>query len=138
MAELFPSTSVKFEFRSDDDQLVARWQGPAEDEALRTDYTTVLALADQHRCGRWLLDLRRRAPHLDSLTMTWLNREFLPLLVGRYPGGLRVAYLLAPHLPDHTDALHAARLAQRHYPLPPGRMQVFVDEAAAVAWLMKR
>lgn len=82
--------------RPDLPAVVARWQREITTPELKAGYFTILEAADALGCWRWLLDLRRRAELSSPELTTWVNTEFFPKLVRRYPAPVRLAFLASP------------------------------------------
>ncbi len=56
--------------------LILRWHRPASFEESKAAYWAALDLAQQHQCGNWLLDARRRE-QVDHQLMSWLADYFI-------------------------------------------------------------
>ena len=116
-------------YRADLPALIARWQREITPQELQAGYQAVRAAADEARCSRWLLDLRRREDVIEPAVNAWFGTTFAPSLRGRYAAPVRLAFLVSP------------RRAQRLATAPvlaanaDCRIANFTDEASAHAWL---
>ncbi|GAA4366355.1 hypothetical protein GCM10023185_37410 [Hymenobacter saemangeumensis] len=119
--------------RPDLPAVVARWQREISVGELQAGYQAILAAADGCRCGRWLLDLRRRneltTPEIDA----WMHTVFLPQLIRRYEAPARLAFLVSPLRvaqapPSNSTALDAAAAEGV-------QSAIFTNEAEAYRWL---
>ena len=131
-----PDFGLEISSRPDLPAIVARWQREISEEELRAGYTAILTAGDAHVCWRWLLDLRRRNELVTPTLATWIETDFFPRLVNRYPCPVRLAFLVSPLRAglDATEgsaaAISAASLATRGYVTA-----LFTDEADAYGWL---
>ena len=131
-----PDFGLDISPRPDLPAIVARWQREIDEPELRAGYTAILTAGDTHACWRWLLDLRRRDELATRSLATWIETDFFPRLVGRYPAPVRLAFLVSPRRAslDTTEGSAAAITAgsQAAHGYITG---LFTDEAAAYAWL---
>ena len=131
-----PDFGLDISSRPDLPAIVARWQREIDEPELRAGYSAILTAGDAHACWRWLLDLRRRDELATPTLATWIETDFFPRLVGRYPSPVRLAFLVSPRragfeAPEGSAAaITAGSQAARGYV-----MSLFTDEAAAYAWL---
>ena len=118
-------------YRPDLPALIARWQREITPHELRAGYQAVLAAADEARCSRWLLDLRRREDVIEPAVNAWFGTTFAPSLRGRYAAPVRLAFLVSPlRARQPVTALVSAADADC-------RIATFTDEAAAHVWLAR-
>lgn len=117
--------------RPDLPAIVARWHREVTPQEFQSGYNAVLAVADEHHCSRWLLDLRRRNDMDSAEIHQWICHTFMPQLTGRFERPVRLAFLASPS--------RAADLAPPPAPNfdPDANYQtaVFIDEAEAYHWL---
>lgn len=130
-------TSRTITYRPDLEILIVRWYADAELAVLQEDYHTMLEVAQEHHCARWLLDVRRREG-TDPALSAWASQTFYPFASQRIaPQLLCLAILKA----NHIYGRFADDPAQRQYvdymlaEERPFLAQVFDDEAEAVRWL---
>ncbi len=122
--------------RPDLPAIVARWQREIDEPELRAGYSAILTAGDAHACWRWLLDLRRRDELATPTLANWIETDFFPRLVGRYPSPVRLAFLVSPRragfeaTEGSAASITAGSQAARGYVT-----SLFTDEAAAYAWL---
>lgn len=118
-------------YRPDLPAVIARWQREITPYELRAGYQAILATADAARCGRWLLDLRRREDVIEPAVNAWFGTTFAPSLRGRYAAPVRLAFLVSPLRARQpvTAVVSAADV--------DCRIATFTDEAAAHAWLAR-
>ena len=109
--------------------LIARWQRETTPAELRRDYVAIRALADEARCGQWLLDLRRREDVTEPLVNVWFGHEFAPSLLGRYDTPARLAFLVSP-LRAQQPVMATVSAAEADCAIA-----TFTEEAAACHWL---
>ncbi|RZK63288.1 MAG: hypothetical protein EOO59_00125 [Hymenobacter sp.] len=120
--------SLTLVHRPDLDLVIARWPSETTPAELRRDYLAIRTLADETRCGRWLLDLRRRADVTEPLVNTWFGHEFMPSLRGRYAAPARLAFLVSPLRAQQPVVAVSAAGADC-------LVATFTEEAAACHWL---
>lgn len=112
--------------------VIARWQREVSSAELQSGYLAIRAVADEARCGQWLLDLRRREDVIEPAVNAWFGGEFAASLRGRYAGPARLAFLVSPlraQQPIKVDIFAATADC---------RLATFTDEAAAYKWLGER
>lgn len=115
--------------RPDLPAVIARWQRAVTPAELQAGYEAVLAAADAAGCGRWLLDLRRREDLTEPTVNAWFGSIFAPLLRGRYPEAVRLAFLISPlRAQQPVTAIVSATDTDCE-------IATFTDEATAHAWL---
>jgi hypothetical protein len=120
---------VDLVYRPDLPAIIARWQRAVTPAELQTGYELLLQVADDARCGRWLLDLRRREDLTEPTVNAWFSREFAPALRGRYAEAVRLAFLISPLRAQQTvTAIVSATNTDCH-------IATFTDEAVAYNWL---
>jgi hypothetical protein len=116
-------------YRPDLEVLIARWQREISPAELKSGYEAVLASADEARCSRWLLDLRRREDVIEPAVNAWFTHEFAPSLRGRYALPVRLAFLVSPlRAQQPVTAMVSAAATDCH-------LATFTDEAHAYHWL---
>jgi hypothetical protein len=131
-----PDFGLEIMSRSDLPAIVARWQREITEAELRHGYLAILNAGDGLHCWRWLLDLRRREELASPSLTTWLDTEFFPLLVGRYPAPVRMAFLISPlRATQMQSATSAATLSTTNHSGQGYQSALFTDEAAAYQWL---
>lgn len=117
--------------RPDLPAVIARWQRAVTPAELQAGYEAVLAAADAAACGRWLLDLRRREDLTEPTVNAWFGSVFAPLLRGRYPEAVRLAFLISPlRARQPVTAIVSATNTDCE-------IATFTDEATAYAWLSR-
>jgi len=123
--------------RPDLDALIVRWPTDASYPQLQADFEAILAAAQQHATGHWLLDVRRRA-HLAPQLGDWTTRIFFPHAATQLaPQPLRLSVLCSPA----RMAVYAASAEQQSY-LAHGtghrayHMHLVCDEGEAMRWLL--
>ena len=122
--------------RPDLPAVVARWQREISEAELRDGYFAILAAADALGCWRWLLDLRRRQELATPALAQWVNDEFFPRLVGRYPVPVRIAFLISPlRAQQQASDSSAAAISAKSGPVQGYLTALFTDEATAYHWL---
>lgn len=109
--------------------VIARWQREVSSAELQSGYLAIRAVADEARCGQWLLDLRRREDMIEPAINAWFSHEFLTSLRGRYAAPARLAFLISP--------LRAQQTVTAAVPTDEADCQVTIctDEAEAYRWL---
>lgn len=124
-------------FRPDLEILIVRWHTDAELVLLQEDYHAMLAVAREHECARWLLDVRRREGS-DPALSAWASQTFYPFASQQVvPQLLCLAILTATHVYERF----ADDPAQRQYvdymlaEERPFLARMFDDEGEAVRWL---
>ena len=122
--------------RPDLPAVIARWQREISETELHDGYFAILAAADALTCWRWLLDLRRREELATPALTHWIDHDFFPLLVNRYPTPVRIAFLVSPLRAQQqaSDSL-AATISAKSRPEAGYLTALFTDEAAAYRWL---
>ena len=131
-----PDFGLDISSRPDLPAIVARWQREIDEPELRAGYSAILTAGDAHACWRWLLDLRRRNELATPTLATWIETDFFPRLVGRYPSPVRLAFLVSPlragfeTTEGSAAAITAGSQAVRGY-----ITALFTDEASAYTWL---
>ena len=122
--------------RPDLPAVVARWQREISETELHDGYFAILAAADALGCWRWLLDLRRREELATPALTHWMNHDFFPRLVGRYPTPVRIAFLVSPLRAQQQASDSSASVMSAKSRLEQGYLTaLFTDEAAAYHWL---
>ena len=122
--------------RPDLPAVVARWQREISEMELQNGYFAILAAADALACWRWLLDLRRREELATPALAHWMNHDFFPRLVGRYPTPVRIAFLVSPLRAQQQASDSSAAVISAKSRLEQGYLTaLFTDEAAAYQWL---
>ena len=118
-------------YRPDLPALIARWQRNVLPAELQAGYEALRELADASACHRWLLDLRRRDDLTEPTLNAWFSDVYAPLLRGRYPRPVRLAFLVSP--------LRAAEpvMARVSPHTSDCLIATFTDEAGAFAWLQE-
>ncbi|MCB2377667.1 hypothetical protein LGH70_08750 [Hymenobacter sp. BT635] len=131
------SATCSITYRPDLKLLIGRWLHDAPVATLQADYAALLAAAQEHDTGRWLLDVRRR-DQLDPALGQWTTSTFYPEAGARMaPQHLRIAVLCSPA----RLAVYAASARQQEYlnyglaAERPYQLRLFGDEAQAMAWL---
>lgn len=122
----FSTVCLHIAYRPDLDQLVGRWLRSVSEAELHEGYAALRRAALHHRCGRWLVDARRRVTRTTN-GPEWITTRFLPEMQQALGQPLRVCFLV---LPDYL-----ARLPADSIPSGPVQFARFVDEGAASAWL---
>lgn len=126
------------EYRPDSHFVLLRWLRENTFAETQESFAAARALARQHNCTRWLLDVRQRGPIAVDVT-SWLVKDFLPVAVGAFtPQVLRLAVLSTPIRirQQYVDATVADRVATLFDPARPYQARIFADEDAAMAWLL--
>ena len=122
--------------RPDLPAVVARWQREISETELHDGYFAILAAADALGCCQWLLDLRRREELATPALAHWMDHDFFPRLVGRYPTPVRIAFLISPlRAQQQVSDSSAAALSAKSRPEQSYLTALFTDEAAAYRWL---
>lgn len=122
--------------RPDLPAVVARWQREITESELQHGYLGILAAGDALGCWRWLLDLRRREELASPALTNWINTEFFPRLLQRYPAPVRIAFLISPlRAAIEQTASSAAALSTASHPGQGYQTALFTDEAPAYLWL---
>ncbi|GAB2856193.1 hypothetical protein [Hymenobacter ruber] len=122
--------------RPDLPAIVARWQREITESELQHGYLGILAAGDALGCWRWLLDLRRREELATPALTAWVNAEFFPQLLRRYPAPVRIAFLISPlRAATEQSASSAAALSATSRPEQGYQTALFTDEATAYHWL---
>ena len=122
--------------RSDLPAVVARWQREISEPELQSGYLAILAAGDALGCWRWLLDLRRREELATPALASWMQNDFFPQLVGRYPAPARIAFLISPLRAAHQQAGSFDTSSTSNSSATQGYLiALFTDEAAAYQWL---
>ena len=124
--------------RPDLPAVVARWQREITESELQHGYLGILAAGDALGCWRWLLDMRRREELATPALTAWVNAEFFPKLLHRYPAPVRIAFLISPlRAATEQSASSAATLSATSRPNQGYQTALFTDEAIAYHWLAK-
>ncbi|TGE25483.1 hypothetical protein E5K00_09915 [Hymenobacter aquaticus] len=131
------SAARSITYRPDLGLLIGRWFMNAPVATLQADYRALLAAAQEHHVGRWLLDVRRR-DQLDPTLGQWTTGTFYPEASRQLaPLQLRIAVLCSPaRLAVYADSarqqeyLNYGLAAERPY-----QLQLFGDEGQAMNWL---
>lgn len=125
-------------YRPDLRLLVGRWLDDAPVPHLQADYAALLATAQEHHAGRWLLDVRRRDQLSPELSQ-WTTTTFLPFATTTLaPVPLRIAVLCSPA----RLAIYEADARQQEYLTfglaaeRPYQLRLFRDEGTAMEWLL--
>ena len=123
--------------RPDLPAIVARWQREITEPELQRGYFAILDAGDALGCWRWLLDLRRREELASPALATWMQNDFFPRLLRRYPAPVRIAFLISPlrAQQEANSAASAAALSASSRPEDYYHTALFTDEAAAHRWL---
>ncbi|MDO7853967.1 hypothetical protein [Hymenobacter convexus] len=131
-----PNFGLEITPRPDLPAIVARWQREITAPELQAGYLAILAAADAAGCWRWLLDLRRRDELVSPELTHWVNTEFFPLLPGRYPAPVRLAFLISPlRAQQQQSASSVAAISAATQPEHGYHTALFTEEAAAYQWL---
>lgn len=130
-----PNFGLEITPRPDLPAIVARWQREITASELQAGYVAILAAADALGCGRWLLDLRRRDEVVSTEINHWVETEFFPLLPGRYPAPVRIAFLISPLRAAQQAASSVAAISAATRPEHGYHTKLFTEEAAAYQWL---
>ena len=117
--------------RPDLPAIIARWHREVTPAELQAGYETLLAIADNATCGRWLLDLRRREDLTEPTINAWFGGVFAPSLRGRYPEAVRMAFLISPLRARQTVTTLVSPTET------DCEIAVFTDEAIAHNWLAR-
>ncbi|RFP65167.1 hypothetical protein D0N36_09875 [Hymenobacter lapidiphilus] len=117
--------------------LVVRWLRAVSFAEVQEGLRAAREMSYSYGAARWLVDVRRRT-ELDAATSGWVATTLLPAVAAESaPAMLHIAYLLSPTRADmleHSPGMRAVTAtAQAH---PAYQLQLFLDEAVAVAWLM--
>ena len=124
--------------RPDLPAIVARWQREISEMELHDGYFAILAAADDLVCWRWLLDLRRRDELATPSLATWIETDFFPRLVKRYPCPVRLAFLVSPMRAQHQASDSSAAVISAKSRREQGYLTaLFTDEADAYEWLAR-
>ena len=126
------------EYRPDLHFVLLRWLRESTFAETQESFAAALALARQHDCTRWLMDVRQRGPIAVDVA-SWLVKDFLPVAVGAFsPRVLRLAVLSTPTRirQQYVDATVADRMAALFAPERPYQSHLFAAEDAAMAWLL--
>ena len=116
-------------YRSDLEVVIARWQREITPAELRSGYEAIRGAADEARCSRWLLDLRRREDVIEPVMNAWFSHEFAPSLRGRFLAPARLAFLVSPLRAQQPVTAMVAAAATDCL------LATFTDEARAYQWL---
>jgi hypothetical protein len=121
-------------YRREEHMLVARWLCKMSPDAFQAGYHHLLALAVQHHCPFWLLDVRRSLPNCAQHAQ-WLLYQFCPLLTPALQATTPVyaAYLVnPPHLVNYTEELLPVLAHQLNTCY---RASAFIEEGPTNTWL---
>jgi hypothetical protein len=124
-------------YRPDLNILVVRWHQDAANEVLQADYLAMLAAAEEHGCGRWLLDVRRREGN-DPAMSAWASQVFYPLAASRLaPQRLYLGILTSTYIYDRfrNDAEQRQYVEYMLAAERPFVTNVFDQEGPATQWL---
>ncbi|WP_303312626.1 hypothetical protein [Hymenobacter sp. BT730] len=124
-------------YRPDLEILLVRWHADAELSVWQEDYHTMLAVAQQHACARWLLDVRRREG-TDPALSAWASQTFYPFASQQVAPQLLCLAILTANPIYGRFADDPAQRQYVEYMLAEERpflTQVFDDEAEALRWL---
>lgn len=141
MPLLLLAETVEVQHRPDLNVLTVRWlREPPDPVEVRTLYLAVLEAARPYAATPgWLLDVRRR-PAPDPGVARWFGEYWLPAAAALVqPRQLRLAYLLSPLRQRATFGENRALQPANERILAPGQPYVvntFLDEGAAMAWLL--
>jgi hypothetical protein len=131
-----PNFGLEITPRPDLPAIVARWQREITAAELQAGYFAILEAADALGCWRWLLDLRRRDELVSPELNHWVDTEFFPLLPGRYPAPVRIAFLISPlRAAQEQSASSVAAISAATRPEHGYHTALFTEEAAAYQWL---
>ena len=117
--------------------LIVRWHHDASMAVLQADYQAMLTTAEEHRCARWLLDVRRREG-ADPATAAWASGMFYPEAAERLlPQRLHLAVLASSYIIERflNDPVHKHYVAAMLAPDRPFITRTFADEGEATQWL---
>lgn len=124
-------------YRPDLATLVVRWLRAVSFAEVQEGFRTAREMSYSYGAARWLVDVRRRT-ELDAASSGWVATTLLPAVAAETaPATLHVAYLLSPARADLLEqdrgmqAATATAKAHSAYML-----RLFLDEGAAVGWLM--
>lgn len=125
-------------YRPDLRMVVLRWLRDASLPEMQIGHQAALYLARHHAATHWFIDVRRRLL-VDNTHSSWVIDEFLPQAAALLPGPLRVAYLMSPNRQRTIDSQPElqATFSRAQMPNLPYYMQAFMDEAAAINWLLE-
>jgi len=129
LPDQFSTDFLQVAYRPDLGQLTGRWLRSVTEPELHQGYEALRLAARYYRCGRWLIDSRRRTNR--SLNgPEWVTTQFLPQVQRELSAPLNVCFLV---LPDYLGSLPTSA----HAAAPGSAVQFarFVDEGAANAWL---
>lgn len=109
------------------------WTTQTLDADIRDHYSELIALAQEHDCRYWLLDMRQRNWHMPSFGQ-WFSTEFAPLVHAALGQPLFVAYILSPR---HRAVAESMRIqaCQRGCAQHDVYTYYFENEEAARDWL---
>lgn len=131
------TTTRTIAYRPDLGILIVRWHQDATLPVLQADYQTMLEVAVEHNCARWLLDVRRRE-NTDPLLSAWASSTFYPQAATRLlPQRLRLGVLNSAYIYDRfrNDPVQQQYVAYMLAPERPFLTNVFDDEGKATSWL---
>lgn len=125
-------------YRPDLRMVLLRWLRDASLPEMQIGHQAALHLARQHAATHWFIDVRRRLL-VDNTHSSWVIDEFLPQAATLLPATLRVAYFMSPNRQRTIDSQPElqAIFSRAQAPNLPYRMQAFMDEAAAITWLLE-
>ena len=131
--------AYELSYRADLQIIVLRWLRPSGIAESQESYEAAFALARQHRCGRWLLDGRRRGI-VDLALTKWLADYFFTE-VGQHllPKQLKLGVLTSPDRQNQisADAVLAAEIARALAPGPLSyQTYVGLNEGQVLDWLL--
>ncbi|SMB84788.1 hypothetical protein SAMN00120144_3855 [Hymenobacter roseosalivarius DSM 11622] len=126
-------------YRPDLEILIVRWHQDAALPVLQADYQTMLEVAAEHNCARWLLDVRRRED-TDPQLSAWASATFYPQAAAQLlPQRLHLAVLNSTYIYERfrNDPAHQQYVAYMLAPERPFLTKVFDDEGEATRWLQE-
>lgn len=126
-------------YRPDLQILLLRWLRDATLAEVQAAHQAVLEMARLHGVSRWFVDVRRRQL-VNEVHSRWVGMEFLPRAAAALQevGTLRIAYLMSPSRKQALDAepdLHTT-ITRAQSAEQPYRLRVFLEESAALPWLL--
>ena len=136
MSPILVHDFLEISYRADLDLLLGRWLRPIAVAEMQQGYELLLDAAVAGQCRQWLLDVRRRL-NTHQLGAPWMVGTFLPRLADRLGGPTRLAYLMAPAF-LRDAAADAAFPPPAYFAGKPFVGERFIDENAAIEWLLRR
>jgi hypothetical protein len=127
---------LQLQYHSDCNHLVARWRGPTAGAELEEGYWAMLVAAQQVDCRFWLIDARLRGDRVGN-NQEWFLNTYMPTVSARFLLPVHFSYLIPPSYLYEVEAEAITpplpELLARGY-----RVQAFVEEQAARAWLVSQ